>query len=290
MDDAGENKTGNISHVIPALFFHGWFHFITSAIRIKVLSNNPVTSVSIMKGREPCLTLEGFRDTIDYMDQPLIAKFLEATRVLSGPKRRLAAYGPTNIEYHLISSIDDLTGKTRLREGSVVSERPLILTSESLRERFEGFGEDGREFTRWLTEEYHDLLRALEYKFRNKDLHTRVLNEDSRVIASRIRQDLESRSATDAVLIQCPDAAWSLALMKFTLDEASKAFPGHIRSFEEHGLFDPAGTAMRRRKAEIEKLFKLAASNPATRTTLGKILKEYGLFQEYEDRFLSLFN
>jgi len=223
------------------------------------------------------------------MDANLLARFIAETTILRRPRRALSGYGPTHIRYHLVSPIDDMKDKTRLREGSVLSERPLILTAESLKERFEGFGEESREAARWICDQYRDLLRALEYKFRNQDYQASVLSDDVRAVSGRIQEDLRSRSANDAVLIRCPDAAWSLALMKFTLDEAARAFPSHVRSFEEHGLFDPGAAAARREEREIERLFAAAATDAAARAELGRKLKEFGLFERYEDRFLSLF-
>lgn len=223
------------------------------------------------------------------MDSALIARLLKETDVILGPGRLLSAYGTTRIPYSLVSPIDSMSGVSRLREGTVVSERPLILTPESLRERFEGFGEESRRFSRWLAEAYRDLLRALEYRFKNQDLKARVLREDPRVVSERIRKELAGRSFNDRLLIRCPDAAWSLALMKFTLEEAARSFPSHLRSYEEHGLFDPASGALRRVRGEMERLFGRAAADPSAREALGVKLKEHGLFEEYEDRFLSLF-
>src|SRR5438045_8577098 len=100
------------------------------------------------------------------MDANLLARFSAETKILRRPHRPLSGYGPTNIRYHLISPIDDMKDKTRLREGSVLSERPLILTAEALKERFEGFGEESREAASWISEQYRELLRALEDKFR----------------------------------------------------------------------------------------------------------------------------
>ncbi|MBI3548654.1 MAG: hypothetical protein HY078_06325 [Elusimicrobia bacterium] len=223
------------------------------------------------------------------MDDAGIYKLLQATKLVVAPKRILSAYGSTRLNYNLVSPVDDMTDRTRVREGSVLSERPLILTAESLRERFEGFGDDAAGFARWLGEEYRDLLRALEYKFKNQDFRAHVLRDEPRAVSGRIRDDLTTRSVQDTALIECPDAAWSLAVMKLTLDETRRAFPSHVRTYEEHGLFDPGSNAQRRLRREIESLFSAAASDPAARASLGKKLKEYGLFAEYEDRFLALF-
>src|SRR5581483_2735672 len=120
------------------------------------------------------------------MDPALLARFLRETSVVVGPKRRLSTFGATRIRYHLVSPIDELGDRTRLRQGLVVSEKPQILTADSLRERFEGFGEDAPEFARFLSHEYRDLLRALEYKFRNQDLVSRVLRDDPKEVSGRI--------------------------------------------------------------------------------------------------------
>jgi hypothetical protein len=223
------------------------------------------------------------------MDPRTIRRLLQETRLLRAPKRLLDTFGSTRIEYHLVSPVEDLPDKTRLREGRIVSERPKILTPQTLRERFEGFGEEAREFADWLCREYRGVLRALEYQFKNEDLHTRVLGQAPRQTARRIQDELDERGVADAAVILCPDAAWSLAVMKFTLDEASRSFPTHLKELESRSLFDPKNAESRRRRAEIEELFPSASIDPDARRALGHKLREYGLFNEYEDKFLSLF-
>jgi hypothetical protein len=122
-----------------------------------------------------------------------------------------------------------------------VSQRPQILTPHAFAERFQGFGDEAREFAQWLTQGYRDLLRALEYNFRNQGFETRVLSEKPRAVADRIKADLDARDQRDQTVIFCPDAGWSLALMKFTLDESARSFPTHVRDLERRGLFGPGG-------------------------------------------------
>lgn len=127
--------------------------------------------------------------------------------------------------------------RTRLREGRVVSERPKILTPDAFAERFSGFGDESSPFAQWLSQSYRDFLRALEYNFRNQGFSTRVLSDAPRVVAERIAADLDARDQRDQTVIVCPDAAWSLALMKFALDESAKSFPTHVRDLERRNLF-----------------------------------------------------
>jgi hypothetical protein len=218
-----------------------------------------------------------------------IEKLLARTEILRLPAHRLATFGATRIDYHVISDADGLHDHARLREGTVVSSRPKILTPDAFKERFEGFGDEAAEFARWVSTSYRDLLRALEYNFRNQGVAARVLRDAPRVVAERMIADFDARGSSDQAVILCPDAAWSLALMKFTMDEAARSFPGHVKDFERRGMFAPDRGEGDRHHREVEALFKEARNDRAAVETLKGKLREYGLFEEYEDRFLSLF-
>lgn len=208
---------------------------------------------------------------------------LRRTQVLRGPQRRLAAFGDTRIRYHLLSTVEDLEDRTRLREGIVVSERPKILTPDHLRERFEGFDEEARAFGDWLLKAYGDEVRALEYKFKNQPQGAQVLGSKPAELADRIQRSLAD--VPDAAVVLCPDAGWQIALMKMLLDESRQAFPGHVRQMEARGLFR---TPDEKRRDEIEALFKRVADDRSLLGLLASKLGEYGLFAEYEDRFFAL--
>ena len=218
-----------------------------------------------------------------------VVKLLARTKILRAPARRLSTFGATRIDYHVVSDADGLRNRARLREGTVVSSRPKILTPESFKERFEGFGDESAEFARWVSSAYRDLLRALEYNFRNQGLAVRLLNEPPRVVAERMAADFDARGSTDQAVILCPDTAWSLALMKFTMDEAARSFPGNVRDFDRRGMFEADHGEGGRRRREIAALFGDAAQDRAAVPALKKKLDEYGLFAEFEDRFLALF-
>jgi len=216
-------------------------------------------------------------------------KFVGQIQVLRTPSHALATFGATRLTYHLVSPVEDLEGRTRLRRGTVLSEKPRIITPDAFAERFKGFGRQAEEFAQWLTPVYRDLLRALEYNFKNHDLKTRVLSGAPQAVAERIRADLDRRGVRDEAVIGCPDAAWGLALMKFTLDHAARFFPEQVRDLERRGLFDPEGKEADRRRREVERLFAAARQDRAAMELLGRKLREYGLFEEYEDRFLAFF-
>ena len=112
---------------------------------------------------------------------------------------------------------------------------------------------------------------------------------EPQVVASRIITDLDRREARDETVIACPDVSWGLALMKFTLDHAARSFPVQVRDLERRGLFDPEGKESDRRRREVVQLFAAARKDRGAVELLGRKLREYGLFEEYEDRFLAFF-
>ena len=109
-----------------------------------------------------------------------------------------------------------------------------------------------------------------------------------RSVADRIKNSLDTSEVSQAAVILCPDASWQLALMKFILEQSLKAFPTNVRDLNRRGLFDPEAKERDRTRREIEHLFADATSSPQAREALGKKLQEYGLFEEYQDRFFSL--
>lgn len=132
-------------------------------------------------------------------------------------------------------------------------------------------------------------MRALEYNFRNQGLAAREVGEDPRLVADKMLADFDARDVSDRAVIRCPDGAWPLALMKFTLDEAAKSFPGHVRDLERRGMFAADRGEGERRRRQVEALFEGARKDRSRLEALGGMLREHGLFEEYEDRFLSLF-
>ena len=222
------------------------------------------------------------------MDNARALKILGATRVIRIPKKRLATFGDTRIPYHLVSGVENLPGRCRLREGNILAERPKILTPDAFKNRFHGFGPRAREFVDWMTESYGDVLRALEYYFKNSLEHTRVLHQDPKTVLENLRKEQEAQETPGSAVLFCPDAGWQLALMKFIVDETQRSFPIHLREMQERDFFNPEAREQKRRRREVEALLQAASRDRSLIKLLGEKLKTYDLFQEYEDSFLAL--
>src|SRR4051812_9600101 len=96
-----------------------------------------------------------------------LTTLLAKIRMVRPPPHQLATFGTTTLNYIVVSPTAE-PGVCRLREGTVVAERPKILTPDFLRQRFEGFGDLEESFGRAMEEHYGAPLRALEYLFKNE--------------------------------------------------------------------------------------------------------------------------
>jgi hypothetical protein len=221
-------------------------------------------------------------------DRRRLRDILDQTVVLRFPRHRLATFGDSEIHYHLVTPHPEAPSRAVLRTGRVSALRPKILTPDVLARRFEGFGEDATGFERLLRDHFAESFQGLEYFFHNRLDAVEDRHRDARELAQSLQRDLDERDAPRDAVICGPAAGWPLSLMKFMLEETGKSFPANFREIDERGLFDPAGAALRRRAAEVERLFRHAAGAPDRLRDLAARLKEWGLFEEYQDRFFAL--
>ncbi|HOW28190.1 MAG TPA: hypothetical protein PK876_06785 [Elusimicrobiota bacterium] len=217
-------------------------------------------------------------------------KIIDQTKILRFPKYKLSTFGSSEIEYHLVSILRETPPLTHVRTGLVLSERPQIITRDSFKAKFQGFGKDAHEFEKWLSEAYGDSFRTLQYRFDNKPKSLASHRTAALVIAEQIRKDLDSRDAGRSAVIHGPERGWQVSLMKFIVEETLRSVQTNVTELEERGMFDPYLSEMNRRRRDILKLFQRARQDRSHVKELGKKLHEYGLFSEYEDQFFNLVN
>ena len=215
-------------------------------------------------------------------------EILEKTSVVRVPKHRISTFGHTRTKYFFVSEVPAFPDRSRLREGLVIAESPKIITPEILKNRFEGFGDQSEDFGRWLSDQYGPTFRGLQYKFRNEFGSARMEYLPLKSLSENIGKRLAKQESEQSALIQGPDQTWQVSLMKFIVDECLRSFEGNLRDLNEHGFFDSPGDPEAGRTREVENLFALAEKDQAMVPLLGRKLRQYGLFKEYEDRFFHL--
>lgn len=213
--------------------------------------------------------------------------YFQKVRVIRAPKRRLATFGTSRIDYQLVSEVSGLPDRARLRLGLVTAERPQIITPQSLREKFEGFGPDSARYADALVGHYGEALRGLEYKFRNEPGSSRLELRSPDALIKELSERHDADGGYHTVLLRGTENFWELAVMKFIVEETLASFKSNVRELEEHGLFDPQEERQHR---EIRALFQRARADQRAVPLLAAKLKEYGLFESYQDEFFRLVN
>lgn len=212
------------------------------------------------------------------------------TDVVVMPTHRLETFGATRLHYHLISELMDSVDRIRVREGTIQSKRPQIVTPAYYEsEHLEGFGEEARQYLEWLRQHARD-VRILQYGFivQKTELNEHLVSGPIAEVLERVKQEVRRKNDPMAAIIQGVDQPWDVCLLKLMVDMIRHSAPGNIHDLNRRHLLDDVNGVPRAVREEIEELFLRAGRDPALVKPLGGKLRQYGLFEEYEDRFFAL--
>ena len=223
------------------------------------------------------------------------AEAAERTHVVRPPRQTLATFGTTSIRYYLVTEPlyrEFDTGprdeESVVREGVVRAERPQVVTPYYLM-RHEGFGDDAAKFLEKLMREHGPDAPGLLYTYKNEGMETTIVSGTVQEVAGRIvdRLDRDHRGL-DAV-IRGVDDLWDVSLMKFIYELTSSSVRSNISEMRAHGLLDVEGGVPRDARQRIERLLQEAQRGAVDPSVVHRELERWGLFEEYQDRFLGLF-
>lgn len=222
---------------------------------------------------------------------------IENTRVVRSPKQGLATFGITNIRYFLVtepcySGLDcagDSTSETVVREGRVIAERPKIVTPHYLTNMFEGF-EHGKEYADFIMRRYGPNEPGLLYRYRNESGGVNIVSGAVDTVVDRLNGVIDAEREALSAIVRGVDEMWDVSLMKLVHDVARNSLQKNVMDLYQHGMLrlDTRGIPQDARTT-IEELFKRVGRGQAEPAELKAELDAWGLFDEYEDRFLKLF-
>ncbi len=220
------------------------------------------------------------------MDKREIIKIaLENTKILKMPKQKLSTFGTTNMNYFLLSRLDD---STRVREGKVISRKPEIISPAEISELFEGFDDYGREYAKELFEYSGSSPRMLNYRFKNIQEKTSESTSGLYDVYKKIKEDIEKGGNGLTAVIKGDESTWQISIMKFIIDMTVKSSGGNISDLEERGMFPDETGIPQNIRNKIDYLFEEARKDRSRIDELGTLLNKHNLFREYEDRFFKL--
>ena len=220
---------------------------------------------------------------------------VEQTWVVRFPKQNLATFGSTNIAYYVVTEpiYEELTpGKQEgvVRTGRVIAERPAVVTP-TYAMNLQGFSPEAYEYFNHLASQSGPNSAGILYRYRNEAGKMEIVSGAAGEIAHNIRHDLERRSDNMAVVMVGVDELWDVALLKFMYEFTSSSFAGNVNEFQSRGLLDPQpdfGGVPRAAINQIDRLFR-EVEQGANVEVLKQELYRWGLFEQYQDRFLNLF-
>lgn len=213
------------------------------------------------------------------------------TEVVLMPKSYIQTFGTTSLHYHMVSELMDTVDRIRVREGTIESKRPEIVTP-SFREDelLENFGEEAREYVDWLRSNSQDLF-VLQYGFKiqKNELSEHVVSGNVREVLDSVKKRVKAKGDPLAGVVLGVDEPWDVCLLKLMLDIIRKSVPMNIHHMKKRRLFDDVNGVRKHIRDDIEQAFLDASRNSSKVKELVALLRKYDLFEEYEDRFFSLF-
>ena len=159
-----------------------------------------------------------------------------SARFLVEPSHRLATFGNTLVNYHLVSELDDHPGKVRIREGRLEAHQPLVITPHFQETEFEGLGDEAREYFNFLKEN-EERLRVLRYGYHLKsdNFSEQIVTDRLPVVTERVKTAVLESGDKFAAVIQCVDEPWDVALVELWLREVSRSAGDNISELQKSG-------------------------------------------------------
>ena len=211
---------------------------------------------------------------------------IEHTEVVRPPEQSLSTFGTTNIYYYLVTEL--MEGTNVVREGRVIAAKPKIVTPSYLI-KLEGFSQQARRFIETLAEQSpHE--PGIFYSYKNEPKEMNIVSEPLKEIVDKINQRIDSQNNPLSAIIKGIEELWDVSLLKFTYELTRSSVYSNVSELERSGLLHIDGAGVPRdARNHIEDLFDKTRRDLSWAPILVTELRQWGLFYEYQDRFLSLF-
>ncbi len=220
------------------------------------------------------------------------------TKIVRPPKQRLATFGTTNMHYYIVTTpayadLDEGKKKdkeeTVIREGRVLAEKPQIITPYYLLNLFEGF-EHGMAYARYALQAFGPHEPGLMYHYKNEPGIMNIVSNPVESVIAKINEEVDQKGDPLSVIIRGIDELWDVSLMKFIHEMTSGSLRSNVNELGSRRLLDVDHSGVPRdARNGIEALFGEVESGNADPSVLRTELVRWGLFDEYQDRFLNLF-
>lgn len=227
------------------------------------------------------------------MDDEKIRDAVVQTQVLRLPRQTLATFGTTVINYYLLTEpiYSEIAkgDETVIREGRVSSERPRVVTPYYLT-KLEGFGESARRYLDIVIQQYGLHMPGLYYNYKNEARDLLIVSDRIEVVVGRLNEKIDKDKDNLAAIIKGVDDLWDVSLLKFISEMTQGSLKSNVAEMNSMGLLgvDSAGVPQEARY-RIEMMFMDVARGDREPHDLKEELDRWGVYPQYEDRFLAMF-
>lgn len=226
-------------------------------------------------------------------DDERIKQAVIRTQVLRLPRQTIATFGTTVVNYYLLSEpvYSELVKEeeTVVREGTVSSERPRVVTPYYLI-NLEGFGDNARRYLDMIASQYGMHTPGLFYNYKNEQKNMNIVSDRLEVVAARLSDQIDKEKDSLAAIIRGIDELWDVSLLKFISELTQGSLQSNMAEMNGMGLLgiDAAGVPTEARY-RIEAMFNEVALGERESHELKEELDRWGVYPQYEDRFLDMF-
>ena len=207
------------------------------------------------------------------------------TKLVTSPTSKLETFGDTIVNYTLLSENMDNVNKICIREGQIKALKPSIITPDILGKiDLNDFGYEAKEYAGWLKENAND-LRILQYGFsiHKKEIKQYFITDNLDNVLERVKKEIKEKDDPLSSIIIGVDNPWEVCLLKLMVELVQKSAEGNFQQLNKKN-----NTKKTSIYEIIDNEFVLASKNPSKINTLAQLLKQKGLWEQYEDRFFAL--
>ncbi len=211
---------------------------------------------------------------------------IQNTQVIRQPKQRLSTFGSTNVYYYMITEL--MQEVNVVREGRVIAARPKIVTPAYL-VNVEGFSGSARRYIEMIARQNPNEPGIL-YSYKNETTETNICSQSLPALLDRINEQIDSHSGPLSAVIKGVEELWDVSLMKFTFELTRNSLRQNVSEFYSSGRLNSDDQGIPRDAIDIiEELFEAVRKDPSRAPELVCELQRWGLWAQYQDRFLQLF-
>ena len=211
------------------------------------------------------------------------------TRIVYMPHKLLETFGETAVHYSLVTERQE--GLLCLRTGVVKAARPRIITPHYLASQaLANFGEDARKY-------FEDLLSRqegagiLQYglAFEKEEQSEQTISGNSVEVAEQIARTAQDNLSEIRGVLLGDERHWEIALVFFLKLLVNQSAPINAREMAGRGMFARHNGIPLGISDEIDADFHSCTTRQQA-DALGNKLRDYGIFDAYEDRFFQLYS